>query len=111
VLSSQINAFRKAVSPAAKFASENSEDPESNPLVYYPNTGNLIFSGSIPTMSNLKFQINLNDTSESPYIFVDGLQLTDNVCETLINLLGFTKNFIREWSNEGDTLRKLGKED
>ena len=111
VLDEQINAFRKAVSPGAKFSDENKDEPENNPLVYYPKTGNLIFSGSIPSMSNLKFQISLNDTSEAPYVFVDGLQLTEHVCETLTKLAGFTKNFINEWSASSDLLRKLGKED
>jgi hypothetical protein len=110
-LSEQIDAFRKTVHPGAKFSDENPEDPESNPLVYYPKTGNLVFSGSIPSISGLKFQISLNDTAEAPYVFADGLHLTESVCNTLIKLAGFTKNFINEWSASGDMLRKLSKED
>ena len=36
VLDNQIENFRKSVSGGAKFADENSEDAESNPLVFYP---------------------------------------------------------------------------
>lgn len=107
VLQSQIDSFKSSVHSGAKFAEQNTENPENNPLVYFPSTGNLIFSGTIPSMANLKFQISLNDATEAPFIFVDGLALTDSVCETLRKLAGFTKNFIDEWNSAGDLLDKL----
>lgn len=111
VLQSQIESFRSGVHYGARFADENSENAEDNPLVYYPNTKNIVFSGSIPSMGNLKFQISLNDSSEAPYIFVDGLALTDSVLDTLRKLAGFTKNFREEWSAAGDMLGTLDGQD
>ena len=109
VLANQISAFKKSVSGGAKFASENNEDAESNPLVFYPKSGNLIFSGSIPSMSDLKFQFSLNDVTNAPYIFVDGLALTDDVLNTLKKLNGFYKNWRQEWESSTDLLDKLKK--
>ena len=111
VLANQISAFKKSVSGGAKFASENSEDAESNPLVFYPKSGNLIFSGSIPNMSDLKFQFSLNDVTNAPYIFVDGLALTDDVLNTLKKLNGYYKNWKEEWESSTDLLDKLKKEE
>ena len=109
VLSSQIDAFRSSVHPGAKFSDANPEDPESNPLVYYPEGGNVVFSGSIPSMANLKFQISLNDVTGAPYIFVDGLSLTPDVLEILKKLSGFAKNFIDQWSSVGDQLANIAQ--
>ena len=110
VLKNQIDAFRKSVSGGAKFADENSEDAESNPLVFYPKSGNLVFSGSIPTLSDLKFQFSLNDVTNAPYIFVDGLAITDDVLDTLKKLRGYYKNWKNEFLAATDLLDKLKKE-
>lgn len=110
VLQNQIDAFKQTVSGGAKFASENKENAEENPLVYFPNTGNLVFSGSIPSMSGLKFQFSLNDVTNAPYIFADGLALTDDVITTLNKLHGFYLNWKEEWQTAGDLLDKLGKD-
>lgn len=110
VLQNQIDNFRKTVSGGAKFGDENEEDAESNPLVYYPKSGNLVFSGSIPNLSGLKFQFSLNDVTNAPYIFVDGLALTDDVVTMLNRLQAFYKNWRQEWEASTDLLDKLKKE-
>lgn len=110
VLKNQIDAFRKSVSGGAKFADENNEDAESNPLVFYPKSGNLVFSGSIPTLSDLKFQFSLNDVTNAPYIFVDGLAITDDVLDTLKKLRGYYKNWKNEFLAATDLLDKLKKD-
>lgn len=109
VLTNQINAFKQAVNGGAKFSKEDASDAESNPLVYFPKTGNLIFSGSIPCLSDLKFQFSMNDVTASPYIFVNGLALTDDVMTTLAKLQGFYKNWRDEWLVADDVLGKLSK--
>lgn len=109
VLKNQIDSFKRSVNSGAKFAKENSEDPESNPLVYYPESGNLVFSGSIPNMSDLKFQFSLNDVTNAPYIFVDGLALTEDVITTLNKLHGYFLNWKEEWQSSTDLLDKLKK--
>ena len=107
VLRNQIEAFKQAVNPGAKFAKENANQPENNPLVYYPKTGNLIFSGSIPQLNNLKFQFSLNEVTGSPYIFVDGLCLSEETVKCLQKLRGFYLNWRNEFLNAGDLLDKL----
>lgn len=110
VLQNQIDNFRRTVNGGAKFGDENEEDPESNPLVYYPKSGNLVFSGSIPNLSGLKFQFSLNDVTNAPYIFVDGLALTDDVITTLNKISGFYKNWREEFEAATDLLDKLKKD-
>jgi hypothetical protein len=67
VLSNQIAAFKQAVHGGAKFGEENRDNAKNNPLVYFPKTGNLVFSGSIPSLADLKFQFSLNDVTGAPY--------------------------------------------
>ena len=107
VLRQQIDSFKQTVNAGAKFASENTEEPENNPLVYYPKTGNLIFSGSIPQLNNLRFQFSLNDTTGSPYVFVDGLCLSEDAIATLSKLRGFYLNWRDQWTASDDLLSKL----
>lgn len=109
VLQNQIDSFKQTVNNGARFAKENEEEAESNPLVFFPETGNLVFSGSIPNMSGLKFQYSLNDVTGAPYIFVDGLALTDDVIMTLNKMNGHYKNWRDEWLESGDLLDKLKK--
>ena len=108
VLQNQIENFRKTVSGGAKFA-DPSDDAESNPLIFYPKSGNLVFSGSIPSLSGLKFQFSLNDVTNAPYIFVDGLALTDDILVTLNKLNGYYKNWREEWVSSTDLLDRLKK--
>ena len=106
VLQQQIDSFKQTVNPGAKFAPENADEPENNPLVYYPKTGNLVFSGSIPQLNGLKFQFSLNDTTGSPYVFVDGLCLSEDAIRTLSKLRGFYLNWRDMWYNADLTMFK-----
>lgn len=110
VLQNQIDAFRASVNPGAKFSvkSKESGNEESNALVYFPSDKNLVFTGTIPTMSGLKFQFSLNDVTDSPYVFVDGLALTPSVLETLKRLKGFYENWKTEWLEASSMLEMLG---
>lgn len=111
VLTNQMNSFRQSVHGGAKFANADADKPKSSPLVFFPKTGNLIFSGSIPALSNLKFQFSLNDVTSAPYVFVDGLALTDETIKVLNKLNGFYKNWCDEWFEAGALLEKLKKHD
>ena len=111
VLKNQIENFKKTVNGGAKFASENQDDPESNPLIYYPETGNLVFSGSIPSLSGMKFQFSLNDVTNAPYIFVDGLALTEEVVNVINKMRGYFLNWKDSWNSSTDLLEKLKKDD
>ena len=107
VLQTQIDAFKTTVNPGAKFSSENEDNPDSNPLVYLPKTGNLVFSGIIPNLNNMKFQFSLMDVTSSPYIWCDSLPLTDEVVTTLNKLKGFYLNWKEQWLLREDLLQKL----
>lgn len=109
VLSNQIDNFKQTVNGGAKFAKPNDSDAKSNPLVYFPSTGNLVFTGSIPSMSDLKFQFSLNDITNSPYIFVDGLALTEDVINTLNKIRAYYLNWKDEFLAASDLLDQLGK--
>lgn len=109
-LQGQIDAFRQSVNGGAKFAKPDASNPENSPLVYFPSSGNLVFSGSIPSLSDLRFQFSLNDVTGAPYIFVDGLSLTQETITTLNKIYGFYQNWRDEWFAAGDLLEKLKKE-
>lgn len=107
VLQNEIDSFKETVHGGAKFAAENSKEATENPLVYFPDTGNLVFSGSIPSLANLKFQYSLNDITGAPYIFVDGLAITDDVSTTINKLCGHFKNWKDKWFAGTDLLERL----
>lgn len=107
VLQNQIDAFRQAVNPSARFSTPDEEHPEKSPLTYFPKTGNVIFSGTIPALNNLKFQFVLNSTDAAPYIFADSLTLTENTITTLNKLYGMYQNWCQQWWGSADLLGKL----
>ena len=109
VLTNQIDNFKQTVNGGAKFAKPNPDDAQSNPLVFFPTTGNLVFTGSIPSLSDLKFQFSLNDITNSPYIFVDGLALTEDVVTTLNRLRGYYLNWVDQWNSSSSMLEDLVK--
>lgn len=109
VLKNQIEEFKSAVDSGAKFASENSENPSSSPLVYMPKDGNLVFSGTIPSMNNLKWQFSLNDENGTGlFIWADGLRLTKDNIKKLNSLNGHYENWKKQWEQSSSMLENLG---
>ena len=105
VLSSQIEEFKASVDGGAEFAAGNEESPEDSPLIYFPDNGNLTFSGRI---RNIKWQFVLKDESgEGCYIWCDKLQLTQANMQVLNKLQGFYMNWSESWQKEGASLEKL----
>jgi hypothetical protein len=105
VLSSQIEEFKASVDGGAEFAAGNEESPEDSPLIYFPDNGNLTFSGRI---RNIKWQFVLKDESgEGCYIWTDKLQLTHANMQVLNKLQGFFENWRANWQKEGASLEKL----
>lgn len=107
VLQNQIDSFKQAVNGSARFSKPDDEHPENSPLTFFPKTGNVIFSGSIPALNNLKFQFVLNSTDAAPYIFADALTLSENTIMTLNRLFGYYNNWREEWWSASDLLEKL----
>ena len=56
VLSSQIEAFRTQVESGAQFSEADPDKPSDSPLIFMPETKNMVFSGTIPALNNLKWQ-------------------------------------------------------
>lgn len=64
------------------------------PLIFYPEDGDLVLSGEIPDMNNLKFQFRYKDSSgQGCYIWTEGLQLTDDNVKRINKIQGFYKNW------------------
>lgn len=108
VLKNQINEFRSAVDGGAQFSNTNDNNPLSNPLVYIPSSGNIVFSGTIPALNNLKWQFSLKDSDGTGlFIWVDGLRLNKENLQTLNKLYGHYQNWKNQWEQSIGTLENL----
>ena len=110
VLKNQIDEFRSTVDGGAQFAKENSSSPSESPLVYMPSSGNLVFSGTIPSLNNLKWQFSLKDSDGAGlFIWSEGLRLNKENLQTLNKLHGHYLNWKNQWEQSGSMLENLGK--
>lgn len=111
VLKNQIDEFKATVDGGAQFAKENSESPSNSPLVYMPSTGNLVFSGTIPALNNLKWQFSLRDSDGTGlFIWSEGLRLNKENLQVLNKLYGHYQNWKKEWEASSGMLENLNKE-
>ena len=129
VLKNQIEEFRSAVDGGAQFSNEKSDSPLSAPLIYIPSKGNLVFSGTIPSLNNLKWQFSLKD-SEGVGLFIrtneveetyenkennklndkySGLRLNEENLKKLNKLLGHYKNWKTQWEQSSGMLETLNE--
>lgn len=109
VLSSQIEQFRTSVDSGAQFSKPTGKVSES-PLIYLPDQNNLVFSGTIPRLNNLRFQFKLRtNTGEGCFISCDSLILSDENLRTIQKLHGFYKNWKEQWNAEGGDLERMGE--
>ena len=110
VLKNQIEEFKSTVDGGAQFANENANNPTESPLVYMPSTGNLVFSGTIPSLNNLKWQFSLKDSDGAGlFIWSEGLRLNKENLQTLNKLHGHYLNWKNQWEQSGSMLDNLGK--
>lgn len=110
VLKSQQDDFRSVVDGGVEFAAEDENDPESSPLIYIPSDGNLVFSGTIPSLNNLKWQFSLKDSDGlGLFIWADGFRLTKENIEILNKLQGHYLNWKDYWQKQGKVLDMIGK--
>lgn len=113
VLKNQIDEFRATVDGGAQFSNGNPNSPAESPLVYMPSNGNLIFSGVIPSLNNLKWQFSLKD-SDGTGLFIwseEGLRLNKENMQTLNKLHGHYLNWKSQWEQSGGMLENLGKKE
>ena len=74
-----------------------------NPMLYYPSDGNVILSGTIPEMNNLKFQFKYKDAYGSGcYLWANYMVLTTDNINKLNRILGVYKNWVKELSTSED---------
>ena len=112
VLKNQIEEFKSTVDGGAQFANENGQNPSNSPLVYMPSTGNLVFSGVIPSMNNLKWQFSLKDSDGTGlFIWADGLRMNKENLQTLNKLYGHYQNWKTQWEQSSGMLENLGKKE
>lgn len=107
-LTNQIQQFRISVESGAQFSKPDVNNVSESPLIYMPNENNLIFSGVIPCLNNLKFQFKLRtNTGDGCFLTTNGLLLNDKNLEILNKLYGFYQNWKEQWNMESSTLEQM----
>lgn len=126
VLKNQIEEFKTTVDGGTQFAPANPNNPTSSPLVYYPDTDNLTFSGLIPSLNNLKWQFSLRD-QDGTGLFIwpserqddsnsdnqnknanyKGFRLNKENLTILNKLLGHYLNWKSQWEQSSGMLKNL----
>lgn len=108
VLTTQIQQFRSSVESGAQFSKVNPDNVSECPLIYMPSTGNLVFSGTIPCLNNLKWQFVLKtSTGNGCFLWADGLILNKENIQILNKLYGFYLNWREEWQMESADLERM----
>lgn len=108
-LTSQIEQFRASVEGGAQF-SKPSDNVAECPLIYMPDTGNLVFSGTIPCLNNLKWQFVLKtNTGNGCFIWSDGMILSKENMQILSKLQGFYTNWRESWNQEAADLERMAE--
>lgn len=107
-LTNQIQQFRVSVESGAQFSKPDPNNVSESPLIFMPNENNLIFSGVIPCLNNLKFQFKLRtNTGDGCFLTTNGLLLNDKNLEILNKLYGFYQNWKEQWNMESSTLEQM----
>lgn len=110
VLTSQKEQFRSSVESGAQFSEPSEEDVSESPLIYMPETGNLVFGGIIPCLNNMKWQFVLKtNTGNGCFVWADGLILNKENMQILNKLYGFYLNWRDSWNSEAGDLEKMGQ--
>lgn len=108
VLTNQIQQFRSLVESGAQFSKVNTEKVSDCPLIYMPSNGNLIFSGVIPCLNNMKWQFVLKtSTGNGCFVWSDGLILNKENMQILNKLHGFYLNWREQWNSESADLERM----
>ena len=110
VLSNQIAQFRSIVESGAQFAKVDGNNVSECPLIYMPSTGNLVFSGVIPCLNNMKFQFVLKtNTGNGCFCWADGLILNRENLQILQKLYAYWQNWRESWNEESGDLERMAQ--
>lgn len=108
VLSSQIESFRMQVESGAQFNEANPEKVSDSPLIFMPETKNMVFSGTIPALNNLKWQFVLEtNTGSGCFVWADGLIVNKDNIQILNKLFGYYQNWREQWRTEAGDLDRM----
>ena len=108
VLSSQIESFRAQVESGAQFNEANPDKVSDSPLIFMPETKNMVFSGTIPALNNLKWQFVLKtSTGNGCFVWADGLIVNKDNLQTLNKLQGYYQNWRDQWNSESADLDRM----
>ena len=108
VLTTQMQQLRSSVESGAQFSKVNPGNVSECPLIYMPGTGNLVFSGTIPCLNNLKWQFVLKtSTGNGCFLWADGLILNKENMQILNKLYGFYLNWREQWNSESADLERM----
>ena len=108
VLSSQIETFRLQVESGAQFNEANPDKVSDSPLIFMPETKNMVFSGTIPALNNLKFQFVLEtNTGNGCFVWADGLIVNKDNIQVLNKLFGYYQNWRESWRVEAADLDRM----
>ena len=108
VLSSQIESFRMQVESGAQFNEANPDEVGDSPLIFMPETKNMVFSGTIPALNNLKWQFVLKtSTGNGCFSWADGLIVNKDNLQTLNKLQGYYLNWREQWNQEAADLDRM----
>ena len=107
-LTNQIQQFRSSVESGAQFSKVDDNNVSECPLIYMPETGNLVFSGVIPCLNNLKWQFVLKtSTGNGCFVWADGLILNKDNMQILNKLFGFYQNWREQLNSESADLERM----
>lgn len=74
-----------------------------NPLLYYPEDGDITLSGVIPSLNNAKFQYRyLEPSGNGCFIWLDSIQLTEDTINRINKIYGVYKNWRQQLSTSED---------
>lgn len=108
VLSSQIESFRMQVDSGARFNEANPDKVSDSPLIFMPETKNMVFSGTIPALNNLKWQFVLEtNTGCGCFVWADGLIINKDNIQILNKLFGYYQNWREQWRSEAADLDRM----
>lgn len=108
VLSSQIESFRMQVDGGARFNEANPDKVSDSPLIFMPETKNMVFGGTIPSLNNLKWQFVLEtNTGSGCFVWADGLIINKDNIQILNKLYGYYENWKESWRLEAGDLDRM----
>ena len=108
VLSSQIESFRLQVDGGAQFNKADPDKVSDSPLIFMPETKNMVFSGTIPALNNLKWQFVLEtNTGSGCFVWADGLIINKDNIQILNKLFGYYQNWREQWRVEAGDLDRM----